>query len=72
MPAAAVEELLQWEAEDEEEDADARRREVYGDAGGELFGIVSFLFFGRRRLSRGRLISVAPCCVASSQLARSC
>jgi hypothetical protein len=32
---------MDWAAdEDEEEDLEARRKEFYGEAGGELFGVV--------------------------------
>ncbi|KAI8463363.1 MAG: hypothetical protein J3K34DRAFT_527055 [Monoraphidium minutum] len=42
----AVQELLDWQADEEEaEDLEARRLEVYGNAGGDLFGVT-----GRRDL----------------------
>jgi hypothetical protein len=51
VPAAAIEELLEWQATPEVEDVAARRLEVYGNAGGELFGTVGGSP-GARRLGR--------------------
>jgi hypothetical protein len=39
LPAAEVAALLKWQATPEVEDADARRLEVYGSAGGPTFGV---------------------------------
>lgn len=47
MPAQGIQELLDWQAKEEAEDPDEKRKEFYGNAGGEIFGIVSGLLFVR-------------------------
>lgn len=47
VPAQGIQELLDWQAKEEAEDPDEKRKEFYGNAGGEIFGIVSGLLFVR-------------------------